>query len=338
MQNSRPLSPLGEKAGVRGFVLLAALYCAATAQDDATPLSESDRSQEVAAIVNDQEILVSEVDREVAKVVKDRQVTPQALATLQAQALEQLIGRRLVIKYLLDRKLGATQQEIASATARIEKQLKKQNLTLGEYLQSTNLTEQQFRRALAWEIGWTGYLESHLTDKNLENYFNKHRREFDGTQLRVSQILLKVKSDDRRDWDAVLEEARGLRESIVSGSISFADAAKVRSQAPSAKKGGDIGLISRHEPMPESFSRIAFRLQKGDVSQPITTVFGVHLIQCTEIKPGQKPWQDVRPELRTAATRFLFDWIVNSQRKTAAIQFTGNLPHFKPGTSELVDQ
>ncbi|MCE9525651.1 MAG: peptidyl-prolyl cis-trans isomerase, partial [Planctomycetales bacterium] len=101
----------------------------------------------------------------------------------------------------------------------------------------------------------------------------------------------------------------------------FADAAKKHSQAPTAKDVGNIGTIRRHEPMPEDFSKAAFALKKGEVSPPVVSPFGVHLIQVQEIIPGRRTWEDCREELRPAVTLYLFRWIAEKQRKEAKISY-----------------
>jgi parvulin-like peptidyl-prolyl isomerase len=90
--------------------------------------------------------------------------------------------------------------------------------------------------------------------------------------------------------------------------------------------------------MHESFSRAAFALKEQEVSPPVITPFGVHLIRCAEINPGQRTWQDARQALTAAVTRYLFDWAAEKERSKAEIKFTGTLPHFAPGTEELIVQ
>ena len=109
------------------------------------------------------------------------------------------------------------------------------------------------------------------------------------------------------------------------------------SAAPTGAKGGDIGLISRREPMPESFSKAAFALAEGEISGPVVTPFGVHLVRCLKIEPGQKRWQDVRKELSDAITLYLFTWAAERQRANARVKFTGAIAHFQPGTEQLAD-
>ena len=137
--------------------------------------------------------------------------------------------------------------------------------------------------------------------------------------------------------DAARQRAAEIREEITSGKLSFEAAAEKYSQAPTAKWGGDVGFITRHNMMPEPFAQAAFGLQPEEVSPPVVTSFGVHLIKCAEVKEGKKQWTDVRDQLLPACTRYLFQWIAGRERGGATIEYTGSGPHFKPGTKELAE-
>jgi parvulin-like peptidyl-prolyl isomerase len=78
--------------------------------------------------------------------------------------------------------------------------------------------------------------------------------------------------------------------------------------------------------MPEPFSQAAFALMAGEISQPVTTTFGVHLIQVTEIKPGQRTWQEAAGELKLAMRAYLFRWLAGKQRGAAKIERVGKWP------------
>jgi parvulin-like peptidyl-prolyl isomerase len=72
--------------------------------------------------------------------------------------------------------------------------------------------------------------------------------------------------------------------------------------------------------MDEAFSRAAFDLQRGKLSQPIVTPFGVHLVQCLEIRPGEKTAADCREELRLAIAQELFDRLAAEERRRAKVE------------------
>jgi parvulin-like peptidyl-prolyl isomerase len=270
--------------------------------------------------VDGQPIYASQVQRALDEVVGQRQVAPAALNALREQTLKQLVDRELILKYLEQRTIGASDQDVRLALSRIEKQLKTQGLSLDQYLQRAKMEEAEFRRTLAWQIGWRRYLEKYLTDANLQKYFNQHRRLFDGTSLRVAHILFRVQpKNDPQALSAAIAQAQGVLQQVREGQIAFADAARTHSIAPTAADGGAVGVISRHEPMPEQFSRAAFGLEEGEVSDPVVTPFGVHLIRCQDIVPGEKTWEDARGELRRAVTEYLFRWVADQQRPHSTV-------------------
>jgi len=94
----------------------------------------------------------------------------------------------------------------------------------------------------------------------------KMNKEF--TQVRASHLLVKTE-----------EEVKKLREEILAGK-DFAEVAKEISLCPSGAKGGDLGYFGRGQMVPE-FDAAAFSLPVGEVSEPIKTQFGWHLLVVT---------------------------------------------------------
>ena len=78
------------------------------------------------------------------------------------------------------------------------------------------------------------------------------------------------------------EEALNLLTQIQNGA-DFGGLAKQHSSCPSGKKGGDLGFFGRGRMVPE-FDQAAFSMQVGQVSNPIKTQFGYHIIKVTETK------------------------------------------------------
>jgi len=90
-------------------------------------------------------------------------------------------------------------------------------------------------------------------------------------QVRASHILV----DNQ-------EHARQVKQKLDEGE-SFEELAKEKSECPSRKKGGDLGFFGRGK-MAKPFERKAFELDEGEVSDPVETQFGWHIIK----KTGEK--------------------------------------------------
>lgn len=113
---------------------------------------------------------------------------------------------------------------------------------------------------------------------------------------RIRHILLEV--PDSADAEAVREEAQALRERILAGE-DFAEVAEEASDDPgSARNGGDLGLVRRGD-FVERFEEAAWALEEGELSEPVRTEFGWHLIEVTEVRaPDVPPFEEMRAELR----------------------------------------
>jgi parvulin-like peptidyl-prolyl isomerase len=335
-----PLRRSANNAGLNhvGVCALLGLVVALTCLRCATAGGESDNAAgPVAATVGGESVYASEVAQLVKTAVRKRKVSAAALPVLQAQALAEIIDRRLVLAYARRNGEYPSPAAIDGAMAAIKTKLLAEGRTLDEYLREQSLGESDQRRQIAWGLVWDKYLAKYVTGARLAAYFEAHRREFDGSELAVSHILFRPPSEaDRAKWDELIRQAAAVRKSILAGETSFAEAAKKHSAGPSAKDGGRLGWIPRRGVMDEAFSRAAFALETGQISEPVATPFGVHLIRCDAVRPGTKQPADVRKELEEALARELLDKIARLETRHTPVEFTGKGPYFKPGTRELV--
>ena len=228
-----------------------------------------------------------------------------------------------------------SEHELAAERAALKSRLAARRRSIDDFLKAESLCEADLDRQFAWNVIWRKYVARYATDERLASYFAAHRREYDGTQLVVSHILLRRSADGAKTTAELLKQAAAIRAEIVADKLSFADAARKYSAGPSRKDGGRLGTIGRHGPMDEAFSRAAFALDAGQVSQPVKTSFGIHLIRCDQIKPGAKKLAEVRKELEDALSQELLDRLAKTQRQYTPVEYTGVLPHFKPGTHEI---
>lgn len=134
----------------------------------------------------------------------------------------------------------------------------------------------------------------------LENY-TVNKKQFEQPEtVKAQHILISFEGDEA----AALQRAKDVRAQVLTGKQSFAELAKEHSSDPSAQSnGGDLGFFEKKTMVPE-FAQVAFTLKKGDVSEPVKTQFGWHIIQVLDKKPGRvQPFAEVKEQLIDTATQ-----------------------------------
>ncbi len=126
----------------------------------------------------------------------------------------------------------------------------------------------------------------------VNQYYLTHADEFQQEkQVRARHILLK---DEKEAEEVTAELQKG---------VDFATLAQNKSSCPSAAQGGDLGFFTRNR-MVKEFADVAFTLKKGEVSAPIKTKFGYHIIEVVEIKEkSTRPLDEVRTSIENKITQ-----------------------------------
>lgn len=139
-----------------------------------------------------------------------------------------------------------------------------------------------------------------LSHDNLERYFEDNQDRYNKPErAKLRHILLQAGPEaGATELAGLAKQAADLRQQILSKKITFAEAAKKFSKDPGTKdKGGELGWVTRGM-MVAPFENAAFKLAKGELSQAVTTQFGVHLIQLEDYDKGKKATlESIRPQL-----------------------------------------
>jgi len=139
-----------------------------------------------------------------------------------------------------------------------------------------------------------------VSDQLLLDRYEQSKSSYSATEYRIaSHILMKLDSDATEDdSDAVRRKLAILRDQIIQGE-DFSDVAKQSSEDPgSAPDGGNLGEIERGM-MVKPFEDTLFDMTVGDLSEPVKTSFGWHLIRLDEITGGEvKSFDSVKLELQ----------------------------------------
>jgi peptidyl-prolyl cis-trans isomerase D len=140
----------------------------------------------------------------------------------------------------------------------------------------------------------------HPTEEELRAFYEEQKDVYTTEERRkVSHILVAVSPQaNPEELKAAREKIDRAKQRIQKGEDFAAVARELSDDSASAKNGGDLGLITRGI-MEKNFDEAAFELSEGEVSEPVKTSFGFHLIKVTELEPGKtKPFADVKEELK----------------------------------------
>lgn len=252
---------------------------------------------------------------------------------LEAVAIEQLVDERLLRAEIQRERITVGKLEVDTRLEQLRKQVAARGVEWRQFLAQTGRDEGVVREQIGLEIALERLIRPKLTPAVLAAGLERHKRELDGTQLRVSHIVLRPEA--ARGDEGIAEataRAAAIRREIVQGATTFVDAARRHSAGPSRLRGGDLGWIKRNAPFVDAFSRRAFELAKGDVSKPFLTPFGVHIVQVTEIEPGRIGAEALRPKLETLVAGEVLRGLVVKLRAENPITYGPEVAHFDPAT------
>ena len=142
--------------------------------------------------------------------------------------------------------------------------------------------------------------EGRASEADARNYYDQHKQDWDNVSARHilvrfqgSQVPLRQGQKDLSDAEA-LAKAQELRKRIVEGA-DFAALAKIESDdVGSGANGGDLGTF-HHGQMVPAFDAAAYALKAGEISEPVKTQFGYHIIKVE--KRETKSFEEVRAEI-----------------------------------------
>jgi parvulin-like peptidyl-prolyl isomerase len=259
------------------------------------------------------------------------------------EMLNHLIDGILVDQYLYQLKIDAPAKAVDDQFAMIDAEAQKSKQNLKEMLSKMYLTEEDLRRELIGAVRWQKFLAHQADDKVLRELFDKNPTMFNGSTVSARHILLGAGPESVKQAaalklgieKAVSDEVAKLppttapleREQTRAAILvkTFAATAAQSSSCPSKARGGDLGSFPRVGAMVEPFAKAAFALKPYEISAPVETQFGTHLILATQITPGrQVTFEQVRPFVQEIYGERLREAIVAKYRPISKITINSN--------------
>jgi len=157
----------------------------------------------------------------------------------------------------------------------------------------------EFRKQMLISRYFETFLQEKVTDDALRNYYAGHPEQFQVRRVHVAHILLRTNagmSDAERQ--ALLTRARDIY-TRANGQVEFATLAKeVSEDQLSSQRGGDLGWLQEGAIDP-AFSTKVFAMKAGELSEPLATPFGLHIVKVLEgPEVTKQPFESVSGDIR----------------------------------------
>lgn len=267
----------------------------------ATPGARADTSPQlidrIVAVVNDGVITQRQLDEKTAEVAQQLQGSGETLPN--HQVLERQVLKRMVVDKLQLQTAKQMGIQIDDATL---------NDTLNTIAANNNMTlDQLHRRVVASGQPWPRFVQNirdrltvqkleqrevgdrvHITHQDVRDFLAQHANQLDpGVEYHLAQILIPIPSAaDPKQIEAALNKAEAIRKQAESGT-AFSKLAIADSAGQNAFKGGDLGWMTSDQ-MPTYFVRTVNVLKTGEVSRPIRSPSGYHLVKLLGTRGGKQ--------------------------------------------------
>lgn len=275
---------------------LVALATGALAQDSA----DTQLIDRIVAIVDEEAILQSDLDREVELYRLEKeyagepvgQITPE----IRREMLERLVESKLIIAAAKQADMAVDEEAIKEnveqkieqfvehfgSMENLQRELARSGMTLGDYRARMNsqLRDQQYLRLV---VGKYIRPDVEVLENEVREYYLAHLDEMpaEPDSLTIANILIPVQP--AAEVRQQIQEQVAAAQQALSGGTSFPDVAAQFSKGPNANRGGMIGILAPGDLFDQNLNRVAFSLPVGQVSEPVISSRGVHLLKVNSI-------------------------------------------------------
>jgi len=294
----------------------------------------------VAAVVNRDVIALSEVEKRAAPelarlngAVRDPQQRAEERARLLKQSLDTLIGEKLMEEQVQELGLSVADAELEAAIADVKRQ---NNITddaqFEQLLSGEGLTIQGYKDFLRKQMSRMRLVQLRVSSKvkvseeDLKAAYTQYTKlESGDAEVHARHILVQVDPKAKPEQvEAARKKAEALAAEARRPGVDFAELAKARSEGASAADGGDLGFFRRGVMVP-AFEKVAFSMKEGEVSEPVRTQFGWHVLKVEErravdVAPFEQVKAELESRLKLQKTEKFVEQYVQELRQRASVE------------------
>ena len=265
---------------------------------------------------------------------------------------EQALAEYLVILEVLRQeaatfKVSVTDRDVEDELAKIRAMFQGDQLRFEDALESQDLTLDRLTRSIR-ETLWLDRMraavteEVTVTEQEVQAYYDAHKSEYIEQEARaVRHILISPfktlaggavsSTASEGEWQAAKSEAEKVRTDIQNGADFITQVEKYSDDTATNESGGRLGEIIRGQMVP-ALEEAVFSLRKGDLSEPVRTQFGYHIIHVTDITPERQiAYDQVKEGIRTTLlnqkqTETWERWLAQKQAELGVAYLEGYAP------------
>ena len=224
----------------------------------------------------------------------------------QKELLQALVTEKLVAKEIQSRGVRVTDEDVDLYIEKIREQNRLSEEKLRRALEQQGLSWEAYREQVRGEIQKIQLLNReirgkvNITDEDVARFYEANKKEYElPATVHLRHIVLRLgRGAPEAVVEGVMERIRTIRERIVEDGEDFAEVAKEVSEDAAAKDGGDLGEVQPGRVLPE-FETLLPELEEGEVSEPVRTDGGVHLVLLEKRHPARHvPLEEVSEGIR----------------------------------------
>jgi len=232
----------------------------------------------------------------------------QAHEATQSELLDAVINDKIIEREVAAKGIIVQDAEVSAYIESIKQRNNIDDEKLNEALAAQGFTPESYRKQIRQDLQKQQLIAREIrgkvsvTPEEIERYYRAHLSEYaTPDRVEVSHILLRLPEDATPDQvAAVMAKAEQVRGEI-KGEDDFVAAAKRYSEDPSGADGGKLGWFKKGELL-EPMEHAVAKLRVGQISEPVRTRLGVHILMVNDRESGGKEERsaDMQEEMRTA--------------------------------------
>ncbi len=228
---------------------------------------------------------------------------PQMIEMFKEQTLNFVVDKYLVDQRLEGEDIEVTEEDIDAAFEEFKSRFGDDEEMFQQQLEMMGMTEEEIREEMVQDVELEKFLSQEhdlsVSEDEKREFFEEHQERFgQDEQVRARHILIEVAegADEEAEAEA-LSRAEEIAAEAQEDGADFEALAREHSEGPTADQGGDLGFFPAHQMVPE-FSEAAFAMEDGEISDPVRSQFGFHIIQRVEHQAAQEAnFDDAREEI-----------------------------------------